>query len=179
MQKKPLTLFQKILTGLMSAMLIMLLSDVLLQYFFGISLEVGLLIIPLAAVGLVSLFVFYPEKKPLAWILFCIISGFGIIFYHFTKESVSEESVIADSDYAIRVHPHGYQIIRYYDFAKKTAAEKNSAVFFNPNSKTGTDRNYQVNILKETPESLYIEIHAGTRQVDRLKKRTLWEQTEK
>ncbi len=151
-------------------------SDLLLQYFFDISLSCGELIIPLAVVGLISLYVFFPRKKLFVLVLLYLITGFVLIFYNITKEGiVSSRRAISDSKYSIEVSRHGYSIIRYYDFAEKIVATKQSDAFFDPNSKTAIDPGYQVKILKETPDSLYIEINSQLHKLDHLKKRRLWE----
>lgn len=172
---KPLTLFQKLLLSLIIVMLLTILSDLLLQYFFDICLEIGLLIIPLIVVGIISLYIFFPRKKLFVLVLFFLFTGFVLIFLNVTKDGLLGGSAIADSEYSIRVNQRSYWIVKHYDFAEKIVAKKNSVVFFDPNSKTGFDRGYQVKVLKETPDSLYIEINSKLHQVDSLKKRNLWE----
>jgi|GEM_PF-1401349 len=174
--KKPLTIFQKILLTLIVVMLIIMLSDLLLQYLFDISLSCGVLIIPLAVVGMISLYVFFPRKKLFALVLFCIISGFVLIFYNITKDGLGgSRRSIGGSRYSIEVTPRKYSIIRYYDFAEKIVATKYSDVFFDRNSKRGFDLGYQVKVVRETQDSLYIEINSRLHTIDSLKKRSLWD----
>lgn len=175
MKRKPLTLLEKTLLSLIVGMLIVMASDLLLRMFFDVSLEIGLLILPLAAIGSISLFVFFRRKKHLVGVLLAVISGFVLIFYNVTKDGTSGGSLINNSEYAIRVTPHSYWIIKYYAFAEKVISKKNSDAFFDPDSKMGFDRRYQVKVLKETPDSLYIEIISSLHQLDSLKKNRLWE----
>lgn len=172
--KKPLTLFQKIVIGLISIMLLIILSNVLLRYLFEIRLEVGRLIIPLIIVGMVGLYTFFSRKKLLVFVLFCIMSCFLLIYVDFTKDGFSSRRSINASEYSIEVNRSGYSIIKYYDFAEKIIAQKKSNVFFDQDSKMGIDMGYQVKILKETPDSLYVEINSSIYTVDSLKKRSLW-----
>ncbi|MDF2475172.1 MAG: hypothetical protein K0S24_655 [Sphingobacterium sp.] len=172
---KPLTLFQKILLSLILAILLIILSDILLQYFFDISLNCAELIIPLAIVGIANLFTFFSQKQLFVTILICIISGFALIFYHVTQKGIGDSRIaIAGHKYDINVRPHGYSIIRYYDFAEKIIATKKSNAFFDPDSKTGIDLGYQVKILNETSDSLFIEINSQFYVVDSLRKKSLW-----
>lgn len=175
--KKPLTLFQKILLSLLIVIWFTLFSDLLLQYFFAISLETGLLIIPLAIIGIASLVVFFPWKKLFVYVLCCFISGFVLIFYNLTQDGISSSRrSINESHYSIEVNPHSYSIIKEYDFAEKIVAVKSSTLFFDPNSKIAINPGYRVKILKETPDSLYIEINSRMIRIDSLKKSGLWDQ---
>ncbi|WP_270090737.1 hypothetical protein [Sphingobacterium sp. SYP-B4668] len=171
--KKPLTLFQKILLSLVLVMLIIMFSDVLLRYFLDISLECGILILPSAAAGLIGLFVFFRRKGLLALVLLCTVSSLILIFYNVTKDGISgSRTAISGSEYSIEVGPRNYSIIKDYGLAEKIVAVKYSNAFFDPDSKTGVNRGYQVIVLKETPDSLYIEINSRLHKaVDSLKKK--------
>lgn len=175
MKRKPLILLEKLLLSLIMGMLTIMLADLLLRYFFDISLEIGLLILPFVGIGLVSLFVFFPRKKFFTGVILAIVFGFVMIFCNVTKEGVSGGSLINNSEYAIRVTPHSYWIVKYYPFVEKIIAKKKSDLFFDPDSKTGYARGYQVHAHKETADSLYIEINTDLQQLDSLKKRGLWE----
>ncbi|MDR2235799.1 MAG: hypothetical protein LBE92_06720 [Chryseobacterium sp.] len=177
--QKSLTLFQKILLSLIIIFLLIMVSDLLLQYFFDISLFCGELIIPLAVVGILSLYVFYSRKPLFMLVLFSIIISFVLIFANLTKGgATASRRAITASEYSIEVRPHSYSIIRYYAVAEKIVAVKKSDAFFNPDSKTGIDLGYQVKIRKETPDSLFIEINSGLHQTDGLKKSSLWQKSQ-
>lgn len=173
--KKHLTLFQKILLSIITAMLLITLSDLFLQYFFDISLSYGFLIIPFAVLGITSFYVFFPRKKLFAFILFAVFGGFTLVFYNITKSKITSRKSITGSKYIIEVNPRSYSIIKQYNFAEKIVTVKNSDIFFNPNSKTAIDLGYKVKLLKETQDSLSIEINSQIHKVDHLKKRRFWE----
>ncbi|MFD2556207.1 hypothetical protein [Sphingobacterium tabacisoli] len=175
MKRKPLTLLEKTLLSLIAGILLIMLSDLLLRYFFDISLEIGYLILPFAGIGLINLFVFFPRKKLLTGTLLAIIGGFVLISYNLTKDDTSGGSLIVNSEYSIRVTPHSYRIVKHYPFAEKVIGRKKTAIFFNPNSKMGFDSGYQTRLLRETSDSLYMEINSKTHRLDTVKKTSLWE----
>ncbi len=174
MKRNPLTLLEKTLLILNTGMLITISSDLVLRFFFDISLEIGYLILPFAGTGLISLFVFFPRKKIFVGTLLAMILGSVLIFYNITKDGLSGGSMIENSAYAIRVTPYNYWIVKHYPFAEKIIAKKKLGIFFDPNSKMGFDRGYRVKVLKETPDSLYLEIDSKTHRLDSLKKSDLW-----
>ncbi len=175
MKRKPLPVLEKILLSLIIGMLSIMFVDLLLRYFFDISLDIGLLVFPFAGIGLIGLFVFFPKKKLFAGVLLAILSGFVLMYSNLTKAGVSGRCMISGSKYTIQVSPHSYSIIKYYNFAEKVIAKKKSDAFFDPDAKTGFDRGYRIQIRKETADSLYIEINSSLHQLDSLKKRGLWE----
>lgn len=172
--RKPFTLFQKILLSLIIAMLLVVLSDLLLQYFFDIRLSCGELIMPLGIVGIVSLYVFFSRKKLFVFVLLSVVSSLMLIFYSFTKDDIGRRSAISGSVYSIKTCPHSYSIIKHYSFAEKVIATKNSDAFFDPDSKTAIVIGHQVKVLRETADSLVIEIQSPNYSLDSLKKQSLW-----
>lgn len=175
MKRKPLPLLQKTLLSLLILILGVMFADLLLRLFFDISLEIGLLILPFVGIGLISLFVFFRKKKLFIGVLLGILSGLVLIYSNLTKDGFSGGSLINNSEYAIRVTPHSYWIVKHYNFAEKVIAKKKSDAFFDPDSKTGYDRGYTIQISKETADSLYIEINSSLQQLESLKKSGLWE----
>lgn len=175
MKRKPLPLLQKTLLSLLILILGIMFADLLLRLLFDISLEIGLLLLPFVGIGFISLLVFFRKKKLFIGVLLAILSGLVLIYSNLTKDGFSGGSLINSSEYAIRVTPHSYWIVKHYNFAEKVIARKKSDIFFDPDSKTGYDRGYTIQISKETADSLYIEINSDRRQLDSLKKRGLWE----
>ncbi|ERJ58120.1 hypothetical protein [Sphingobacterium paucimobilis] len=175
MKKKSLTLLQKVLLTLITGMLLIMFGDLLLRYFFDISLAIELLTLPFAAIGFLGLFMLFPQKNLFFGILLALVGGAVLIFYKVTKDGLSGTALISNSKYVIRVTPHNYWIVRHYPFAEKVIARKRTDAFFDPNSKMGFDRGYQIGLLKETSDSLYLEINSNTHRLDTVKKRGLWE----
>ncbi|MBL1409367.1 hypothetical protein [Sphingobacterium faecale] len=175
MKRKSLTLLQKALLTLITGMLLIMFGDLLLRYFFDISLAIELLTLPFAAIGLLGLFVLFPQKKLFVGILLALVGGAVLIFYNVTKDGLSRATLMSNSEYIIRITPHNYWIVKHYAFAEKVIARKRTDIFFDPNSKMGFDRGYQTRLLRETSDSLYMEINSKIYRLDTLKKIGLWE----
>lgn len=174
--KKLLTLFRTLCFSFSVTMPAILLADMVLQYGFDIKLVYGKILLPWLCVALAGLYVFFSSRKIFAFLCCCIISSLGIIFYNFKKDAVTgTKSTLKNSPYVIAVTARYYSIIKDYGLAEKTVAIKQTNMFFDANAKSAVNSLATVKLIAETTDSLYLEINAGKKQIERLRKRDLWE----
>lgn len=176
---RPFNLYQKIGLSFIIAIPVVVFIDVWLQYFFDITISYGFLVAPWVVLAIAWLYVFFSRKKWVALILGAMIFLCGVGYCHFIKNGhILSRRSISETHYSIAIKTRSYSIIKDYGFAEKVIAVKASRVFFDPDSKTGINPGYRIKVLKDTPDSLYIEINSGAYRVfDSLKKRSLWEKS--
>ena len=156
---------KSILNSIIKIVFVLCLVLLIVNIFFEIKIIVSYRFFFWVVYFISALFLIFTTSKKF-YLTILAIAPIIVLSYRFFNSNNSYlgfRKNIPNTQYDIIGHAYGYRLIEKYYFLEKVVAEKESKIFFNPNSKMGRIGAFQcdIKLLEEYSHKIVLEINTN------------------